>query len=189
MRCPYATSMTWRIAWLQYKTKRSGRLCRSSRMTLGYIKPPGCRAYSIVSCPAMEKTPCLPRLFGPDILGKLPTTGRSLIRRTMLNDIGKYLLMGGLSKQLRILGVNSSWFTTQRISPPTSTGPNLLLSALSHIILAFEDLSLCSRAANGLFKKRLRRIRQSTCSAYTRIWRVARMNEQHTCKIFPLDVV
>jgi hypothetical protein len=38
----------------------------------------------------MEKTPYLSRLFGPDILGRLPTSGRSRIRKTMLNVIGEY---------------------------------------------------------------------------------------------------
>ena len=58
--------------------------------------------------------------------------------------------MSGLSKQPCILGVYSSWFPTQHISPPNSVGPNLLLSALSYIVPALEDPSLCLHAANAL---------------------------------------
>lgn len=64
--------------------------------------------------------------------------------------VSKYLLISGLSKQPRILGVYSSWFPTQPISPPNSAGPNLLLSALSYIVPALEDPSLCLHAANAL---------------------------------------
>lgn len=35
-----------------------------------------------------ESTPHLPRLFGPEILGRLPQTGQPRVRRTMLGVIG-----------------------------------------------------------------------------------------------------
>ncbi|KAF8632069.1 hypothetical protein AX15_002067 [Amanita polypyramis BW_CC] len=89
---------------------------------------------SIQEAMDMEKTPYLSRLFGPDILGRLPTTGRSRIRKTMLNVIGTY----------------SSWFATQPGQPPGSAGPNLLLSALNYIVSALEDPGLCLHAANSL---------------------------------------
>jgi len=39
----------------------------------------------------MDQAPQLSRLFRPDILGKLPSTGRSRIRRTALGVIGMIL--------------------------------------------------------------------------------------------------
>ncbi|KAF8637543.1 hypothetical protein AX17_002750 [Amanita inopinata Kibby_2008] len=89
---------------------------------------------SIQEAMEMEKMPYMSRLFGPDILGRLPTTGRSRVRRTMLNVIGTY----------------SSWFTTQPVVLPNSTTPNLLLSALSYILSSLDDSSLCFHAANAL---------------------------------------
>ncbi|KAM6493497.1 Armadillo-type fold [Amanita muscaria] len=87
---------------------------------------------SIQEAMDMEKTPYLSRLFGPDILGRLPTSGRSRIRKTMLNVIGVY----------------SSWFATQPLNESPHT--NLLLSALNYIIPALEDPNLCLHAANAL---------------------------------------
>ncbi|KAK2462484.1 hypothetical protein APHAL10511_005454 [Amanita phalloides] len=89
---------------------------------------------SIQEAMEMEKTVYISRLFEQDILGRLPTTGRSRIRRTMLNVIGSY----------------SSWFATRPVLPPNSAGPNLLLSALTYIVSALEDTSLCLHAANAL---------------------------------------
>ena len=64
--------------------------------------------------------------------------------------VSNYPLMSGHSKQPRNIGVYSSWFATQPIIPPNSAGPNLLLSALSYIVAALEDPSLCLHAANAL---------------------------------------
>ena len=69
-------------------------MCYSNRMNSSYTRLQNAEAtlhciMSIQEAMEMEKTPYLARLFGPDILGRLPTTGRSRIRRTMLNVIGK----------------------------------------------------------------------------------------------------
>ncbi|KNZ71941.1 Importin-13 [Termitomyces sp. J132] len=77
----------------------------------------------------MEKTPHLPRVFGPEILGRLPSTGTSRIRRTTLGLIGAY----------------SSWFTSQ---PSISSG--LLMSVLTYVASALTDPILCLQAAIAL---------------------------------------
>jgi hypothetical protein len=43
---------------------------------------------SIQEAVDLEKSPQLRRLFNPQILGRLPTTGRSRVRRTALGVIG-----------------------------------------------------------------------------------------------------
>ncbi|KAF5376630.1 hypothetical protein D9615_007856 [Tricholomella constricta] len=77
----------------------------------------------------LEKTPHLPRIFSPEILGRLPSTGASRIRRTTLGLIGTY----------------SSWFASQ----PFET-PGLLMSVLTYVASALTDPSLCLQAANAL---------------------------------------
>lgn len=44
---------------------------------------------SIQEAIEIMENPYLERLFGPEILGKLPTTGHDRVRRTTLNLIGK----------------------------------------------------------------------------------------------------
>ncbi|KAG6875593.1 hypothetical protein C0992_003155, partial [Termitomyces sp. T32_za158] len=77
----------------------------------------------------MENTPHLPRVFGPEILGRLPSTSTSRIRRTTLGLIGAY----------------SSWFASQ---PPTSS--SLLMSVLTYVASALTDPALCLQAAIAL---------------------------------------
>ncbi|CAA7262307.1 unnamed protein product [Cyclocybe aegerita] len=85
----------------------------------------------------MENVPHINRLFSPEVLGRLPSTGRSRIRRTALGVIGAY----------------SSWFATQSHPPPSSpptNEPNLLLTVLSYVVSALPDPSLCLSAATAL---------------------------------------
>ncbi|KAG6828197.1 hypothetical protein H0H92_008816 [Tricholoma furcatifolium] len=77
----------------------------------------------------METTPYLPQVFGPEILGRLPSTGASRIRRTTLNLIGAY----------------SSWFASQ-----PATVPGLLMNVLTYVAGALTDPSLCLSAATAL---------------------------------------
>ncbi|KAG6908732.1 hypothetical protein DXG01_003577 [Tephrocybe rancida] len=77
----------------------------------------------------METTPHLPQVFGPDILGKLPSTGATRIRRTTLSLIGAY----------------SSWFASQPNNPP-----GLLMSVLTYVASALTDPMLCLQAAISL---------------------------------------
>jgi hypothetical protein len=49
---------------------------------------------SIQEAVPVENSPYLERLFGPDILGKLPTTGQDRVRRTALGIIGNYPALG-----------------------------------------------------------------------------------------------
>ncbi|PPQ95113.1 hypothetical protein CVT25_011656 [Psilocybe cyanescens] len=85
----------------------------------------------------MEKATHLDRLFSPEILGRLPSTGRSRVRRTALGVIGSY----------------SSWFATQTHPPPSGTPtsePNLLMTVLSYVVSALPDPSLSLPAATAL---------------------------------------
>ncbi|KAF8064415.1 armadillo-type protein [Lyophyllum atratum] len=77
----------------------------------------------------LEKTPHLPRIFSAEILGRLPSTGASRIRRTTLGLIGTY----------------SSWFASQ----PFETS-DLLMSVLTYVASALTDPALCLQAANAL---------------------------------------
>jgi hypothetical protein len=43
---------------------------------------------SIQEAAEVEENPYLDRLFGPDVLGRLPTTGLNLVRKTALGLIG-----------------------------------------------------------------------------------------------------
>ncbi|KAF9529893.1 armadillo-type protein [Crepidotus variabilis] len=83
----------------------------------------------------MEKAPQMRRLFSPEILGRLPAVGRLKVRRTALGVIGVY----------------SSWFATDDATDIDSTaGGNLLLAALSYVVSALPDPSLCLSAATSL---------------------------------------
>ncbi|TFK33337.1 armadillo-type protein [Crucibulum laeve] len=82
----------------------------------------------------LEKTLHLPRLFGPEILGRLPTTGHGRIRRTTLGVIGAY----------------ASWFATLPAHTPASNEPNLLMTVLGYVVSALTDPSLCLQAAVAL---------------------------------------
>ncbi|EMD34979.1 hypothetical protein CERSUDRAFT_116506 [Gelatoporia subvermispora B] len=82
----------------------------------------------------IEDDPNLKRLFGSDILGRLPTRGNDRVRRTALLLIGEY----------------ASWFTTQPVQPPGSSVPSLLLNAISFLVPALTEPALCLPAANSL---------------------------------------
>ena len=47
---------------------------------------------SIQEAAEVEENPYLDRLFGPDVLGRLPTTGLDLVRKTALGLIGEDVL-------------------------------------------------------------------------------------------------
>ncbi|EPT00042.1 hypothetical protein FOMPIDRAFT_1163505 [Fomitopsis schrenkii] len=80
----------------------------------------------------VEDNAHLARIFGPEILGRLPVTGNDRVRRTALLLIGSY----------------ASWFTTQsQKSAPTTS---LLMSAVSYIAAALPEYALCLPAANAL---------------------------------------
>jgi len=70
--------------------------------------------------------PHLSRLFGPEVLGRLPVAGSDRVRRTALGLTGEY----------------STWFTTQDSS--------LLLGVISYVVSAFSEFSLCLYAASAL---------------------------------------
>jgi hypothetical protein len=86
---------------------------------------------SIQEAVPLEDNPILARLFGPDVLGRLPTSGQDRIRRTMLGLIAAY----------------STWFT--KAPTPTST-PSLLMNAISYVVTALPEPALCLPAANAL---------------------------------------
>ncbi|OBZ74388.1 Importin-13 [Grifola frondosa] len=82
----------------------------------------------------LEDCPHLRRVFGPEILGRLPTTGDDRVRRTALNLIASY----------------ASWFTTQPKQSPDSPTPSLLMNAISYVVAALTVPTLCMPAANAL---------------------------------------
>lgn len=73
----------------------------------------------------VEEDVFLPRLFSPEILGRLPTTGDSRTRATTLALLGDY----------------SSWFHSH---------PTHVISAIGYIVPALEVPSLCTSAAQAL---------------------------------------
>ncbi|KAF8124319.1 armadillo-type protein [Boletus edulis] len=89
---------------------------------------------SIQEAIPLEDNQHLARLFGPDVLGRLPATGQERIRRTALSLTGTY----------------ASWFTTQSITSTPTLSPSLLMNAISYVVSALSEPSLCLPAANAL---------------------------------------
>ncbi|EIN05146.1 ARM repeat-containing protein [Punctularia strigosozonata HHB-11173 SS5] len=90
---------------------------------------------SIQEAVPVEPNAHLERLFGPDILGRLPTSSHDRVRRTTLGLIGEY----------------ATWFMTQSTLPPTSTQQtSLLMNAVSYVVAALSEPGLCLHAANAL---------------------------------------
>ncbi|KAI6009284.1 armadillo-type protein [Pisolithus marmoratus] len=89
---------------------------------------------SIQEALPLEDNPLVSQLFGSEVLGHLPRVGQDRVRRTMLGLVGTY----------------ASWFTTQnKAASPTST-PSLLMNAISYVVAALPEPSLCLPAANSL---------------------------------------
>ena len=85
-------------------------------------------------------------LFGPDILGELPTLGGYRVQRTMLGLIG--IFYSGLiitPFHLFVKRFVRLMFTTL---PTGSSEP--LLAVLSYVASALSDVGLCLLAANAL---------------------------------------
>ncbi|KIJ61703.1 hypothetical protein HYDPIDRAFT_115503 [Hydnomerulius pinastri MD-312] len=82
----------------------------------------------------LEDNPFIAQLFGPGVLGRLPTTGQDRVRRTALGLAGTY----------------ASWFTTQSITSTPNSSPSLLMNTISYVVAALPEPSLCLPAANGL---------------------------------------
>ncbi|KZT68569.1 ARM repeat-containing protein [Daedalea quercina L-15889] len=80
----------------------------------------------------VEDNPHLARIFGPQILDRLPVAGSDRVRRTALLLIGSY----------------ASWFTT--LPKDVSPSAPLLMNAVSYIAAALPDPVLCLPAANAL---------------------------------------
>ncbi|KAG8960035.1 hypothetical protein FRC05_007133 [Tulasnella sp. 425] len=69
----------------------------------------------------------LSRVFGPEVLGKLPMQGHEQIRRTALDLVGSY----------------ATWFHAQET-------PDLLMNAMSYVVAAFSEPLLSLHAARAL---------------------------------------
>ncbi|KAI0686931.1 ARM repeat-containing protein [Cytidiella melzeri] len=82
----------------------------------------------------LEDNPHLARLFGQEILGRLPTSGGTRVRRTAVLLIGAY----------------ATWFTSQYTQPPGPGTPSLLMNAISYVVSALPEPALCLPAANSL---------------------------------------
>ncbi|EGN94778.1 hypothetical protein SERLA73DRAFT_171188 [Serpula lacrymans var. lacrymans S7.3] len=89
---------------------------------------------SIQEAIPLEDNPFLARLFGHEVLGRLPRTGQDRIRRTTLGLIGTY----------------ASWFTTQSLTSTPTSSPTLLMNTVSYVVAALPEQMLCLSAANSL---------------------------------------
>ncbi|KAF5347245.1 hypothetical protein D9756_009920 [Leucocoprinus leucothites] len=121
-----------------------------------------------------DNTPHLPRLFGPEVLGRLPQDGQPRVRRTMLGVIGAYSSWfaslpnrsGPPSRAVTPGLTPTATPLTQPILPETSDRsfllPNqqqtqtqtqaqtLLLAALSYVANALPNQALCLQAGVAL---------------------------------------
>ena len=99
----------------------------------------------------IEDNPHLRRLFGSEILSRLPTSGSTRIRRTAVLLIGEeYPIREVAYLTLLGIGAYATWFTTQ-YTPPPGTGPtSLLMNAISYVVSALPEAALCLPAANSL---------------------------------------
>ncbi|KAH9912340.1 ARM repeat-containing protein [Epithele typhae] len=82
----------------------------------------------------VEDSPHLRHLFGPDVLSRLPKAGDERVRRTALHFIGSF----------------ASWFTTQPSQVPGSPTASPLMNAITYVVSALPDPTLCLFAANAL---------------------------------------
>ncbi|KAI5120002.1 hypothetical protein M0805_008463 [Coniferiporia weirii] len=82
---------------------------------------------SVQEAVELEYNPSLERLFGPEILGRLPTSGSDRVRRTALSVIDEY----------------ATWFTV-----PVDN--RFLLGALNFVVEALDEPIMCLQAANAL---------------------------------------
>jgi hypothetical protein len=109
---------------------------------------------SIQEAVPVEDNSHMKRLFGPEILGRLPTAGQERVRRTTLGLLGACGIGPTVvvSPNVSSPGEYASWFTTQPTLPPTTTSQqsSLLMNAVSYVVSALSDPSLCLPAANAL---------------------------------------
>ncbi|KAG1733765.1 armadillo-type protein [Suillus occidentalis] len=75
-------------------------------------------------------------LFGPDVLGRLPTSGQDRIRRTMLGLIGR--------------GIAHMTFDRLPNHLTPTSSPSLLMNTISYVVAALPEPALCLPAANAL---------------------------------------
>ena len=100
---------------------------------------------SIQEAVDLEKSPQLRRLFSPQVFGRLPSTGRSRIRRTALGVVGLSSSLNYILHLHDFSGAYSSWFSIQ-----SEDESNLLITALSYVVSALADPTLCQSAATAL---------------------------------------
>lgn len=101
----------------------------------------------------LEENLHLSRIFGPEVLGKLPSVGAERVRRTAIVLIGEYSEYMFVSNMFAYTpsGTYATWFTTQYTPPPgTSSVPSLLMNAISYVVAALSEPALCLPAANSL---------------------------------------
>ena len=99
----------------------------------------------VVPIDRKEGRDALRELFGPTILGKLPSTGAERVRRTAIHLIGMCLeniaclidtLLGTMS------GAYSSWFTAGANSP-------LVMDVITYVASGLNEPALAFRAATA----------------------------------------
>ena len=98
----------------------------------------------------LEENPHLSRIFGPEILGRLPNTGAERVRRTAIVLIGACDGSVCVRHSHIFAGTYATWFTTQYTPPPGSSVTSLLMNAISYVVAALPEPALCLPAANSL---------------------------------------
>lgn len=98
----------------------------------------------------VEDSPHLRRIFGPDILGRLPKTGDERCRRTALHLIGASFASSNSVKYSPHTGSYASWFTTQPTQAAGAMTQSPLMAAITYVVSALTDPALCLFAANAL---------------------------------------
>ena len=101
---------------------------------------------SIQEAIPLEDSPHLAQVLGPEVLSKLPTVGHDRVRHTALRTIGRRLQRHHYVPDVVLAGVYALWFNTQS---KTSASP-LLMGAISYVVAALSETSLCLDAANAL---------------------------------------
>lgn len=99
------------------------------------------------------QTPQLGRIFSPEIMGQLPSTGRSRTRRTTLSLIGTFSINLPIftaktttAESIMRTGTYSSWFAMQE-GPTTQ---QQLMTAVGYAVAALPDPVLCLQAGSAL---------------------------------------
>jgi hypothetical protein len=106
----------------------------------------------------LEKSPQLRRLFSPQIFGRLPSTGRSRIRRTALGVVGLSSFLNCVSHYVQLYISQAPTPHGFRSNPCTLRPQTLQMNQIYFLLFfllllsALSDPALCQSAATALKK-------------------------------------